>query len=84
MNGKGEDTGVPTVIFKPLLVADSWRKANVRPLFKNAGRNNPGNYKLASLMSVVGRLLGNISRNQINLHLERHRLIKILGEHQPG
>ena len=39
--------------------------ANVVPLFKKGNRNDPGNYRLVSLTSVVGRLMEKVLRDRI-------------------
>eukprot|EP00061_Rhincodon_typus_P009918 g33776.t1 len=47
-----------------------WRIANVVPMFKKVGRDNPANYRPVSLLSVVGKLLEKILRDRIYSHME--------------
>jgi len=41
-------------------VPKDWKLANVVPLFKKGSKDNPGNQRPVSLMSVVGKLLERI------------------------
>eukprot|EP00061_Rhincodon_typus_P003200 g19519.t1 len=56
-------------------VPEDWRLANVVPLFKKRCRDNPGNYRPVSLMSVVGKLLEKILRDKTYAHLEENGLV---------
>ncbi|GCB73634.1 hypothetical protein scyTo_0002714 [Scyliorhinus torazame] len=56
-------------------VPEDWRIANVVPLFKKGSKGNPGNYRLVSLTSVVGKLLERILRDRIYSHLEANGCI---------
>ncbi|GAB0183885.1 mitochondrial enolase superfamily member 1 [Grus japonensis] len=38
-------------------VPDDWRLANVTPIYKKGWKENPGNYRPASLTSVPGKIL---------------------------
>ena len=58
------------------MVPEDWRIANVVPLFKKGSRDNPGNYRLVSLTSVVDKVLERIIRDRIYNHLERNNLIR--------
>ena len=56
-------------------VPEDWRVANIVPLFQKGRRDNPGNYRLVSLTSVVGKLVEKILRDRMCSHLEENRLI---------
>ena len=57
------------------VVPESWRIANVIPIFKKGDRSLSSNYRPISLTSIVGKLLEAIISNSIRNHLEKHRLI---------
>ena len=54
-----------TIIFNKSLiegvVPDSWKEAEVVPIFKKGKRDDPGNYSPVSLTSVCGKLWKTIS-----------------------
>ena len=76
---RDEIAGPLTEIFVSSLdtgeVLEDWRIANVVPLVKKGSKDNPGNYRSVSLMSVVGKLLEKILRDRIYVHLELNNLI---------
>jgi len=41
-------------------VSEDWRKAKVTPVFKKGRMEDPGNYRLASLTSIPGKLMEHI------------------------
>ena len=57
------------VVFQESLEAgripEDWKVANVTPLFKKGGRQQMGNYRLASLTSVIGKILESIIKDEI-------------------
>ena len=59
---RDEIAGPRTEIFVSSLdtgeVPEDWQIANVVPLFKKGSKDNLGNYRPVSLMSVAGKLLG--------------------------
>lgn len=61
MESKGRNCGTLVEIFVSLIakgeVPEEWRIANVVPLFKQDCKEKTKNYRLASLMAVVGKLL---------------------------
>jgi len=38
-------------------VPEDWRKANVTPVFKKGKKEDPGNYRLVSLTSILGKVM---------------------------
>eukprot|EP00061_Rhincodon_typus_P018373 g47525.t1 len=75
-----EIVGTLTKIFVSSLatgeIPEDWRVANVVPVFKKGNRDNPGNYRPTSLISVVWKLLVRILRDRIYAHLKKHGLIR--------
>eukprot|EP00061_Rhincodon_typus_P011696 g36916.t1 len=73
------------VIFQNLLdygaVPAHWKIANVMPLFRKGGRQKMGNYRLVSLISVVGKMLESIIKEKIARHQDR---IYPIGQTQHG
>ena len=41
-------------------MSEDWRKAKVTPVFKKGRMEDPGNYRLASLTSIPGKLMEHI------------------------
>ena len=68
-----------TIIFNKSLsegvVPDSWKEAEVVPIFKKGKRDDPGNYRPVSLTSVCGKIMEKIVRKEIVDHLERNEVI---------
>ena len=71
--------GPLTIIFNKSLsegvVPDSWKEAEVVPIFKKGKRDDPGNYRPVSLTSVCGKIMEKIVRKEIVDHLERNEVI---------
>lgn len=42
-------------------VANDWRRTTVAPIFKKGKKDNPGNYRLVSLILVSGKILDQVS-----------------------
>ena len=65
-----------TIIFNKSLregvVPDTWKEAEVVPIFKKGKRDDPGNYRPVSPKSVCGKIMKKIVRNEIVGHLERN------------
>ena len=38
-------------------VLEDWRKANVTPIFNKGKKEDPGNYRLVSLTSILGKMM---------------------------
>ncbi|KAK4830017.1 hypothetical protein QYF61_008280 [Mycteria americana] len=75
------------VLTKPLSIIyqQSWltgevpadrRLANVTPVFKKGGKEDPGNYRPVSLTSVPGKLMEQIILSAITWHVENNQGIK--------
>ena len=66
-----------TMIFNKSLkegvVPNSWKEAEVVPIFKKGKRDDPGNYRPVSLTS--GKIMEKIVRKEIVDHLERNEII---------
>ena len=71
--------GPLTIIFNKSLsegvVPDSWKEAEVVPIFKKGKRDDPGNYRPVSLTSVCGKIMEKMVRKEIVDHLERNEVI---------
>ena len=57
------------------IVPQEWKRANITPLFKRGSRSEPGNYRLTSLTSYLGKILQAIIKDDILHHLTVHSLI---------
>ena len=71
--------GPLTIIFNKSLsegvVPDSWKEAEVVPIFKKGKRDDPSNYRPVSLTIVCGKIMEKIVRKEIVDHLERNEVI---------
>ena len=67
-----------TMIFNKSLkegvVPNSWKEAEVVPIFKKGKRDDPGNYRPVSLTSICGKIMEKIVRKEIVEHLERNEI----------
>ena len=54
------------------VVPNSWKETEVVQIFKKGKRDDPGNYRPAS---VCGKIMEKIVRNEIVDHLERNEII---------
>ncbi len=65
-----------TLIFKKTLhegkLPESWKIANVAPIYKSGSKKKPENYRPISLTSVPCKLMEKIIRNEIVEHMERN------------
>ena len=43
------------------VIPDSWKEAEVVPIFKKVKRDDPGNYRPVSLTSVCGKIMEQLS-----------------------
>ena len=57
------------------VVPFEWKEANIIPLFKKGSRNKSDNYRLASLTSVICKLLERLIKEHMVDFLVRHKLL---------
>ena len=57
-------------------VPEDWRVVSVTPSFKKGSREELGNYRPVSLISVVGKVLETLIKDQMRNHLNKYKLIK--------
>ena len=55
-------------------VPDSWKEANVTPIFKKGDKKKPGNYRPVSLTSTLSKLMETIIRDEIINYLNTNSL----------
>ena len=63
------------------IVPESWKTANVTPIFKKGDKRDPSNYRPVSLTSTIGKIMEKIIRDHINKHMQ---LNKLYSPHQHG
>ena len=51
-------------------VPDNWRLANVMPVYKKGWKEDPGNYRPASLTSVPGKIMEQIILSALTGHVQ--------------
>ena len=56
---------------------DSWKDANVTPLFKKGDKSKPGNYCPVSLTSVVGKIMESIIKVKTAEHKENNNFLSV-------
>jgi len=57
-------------------VPEDWRKANVTPVFKMGKKEDPGNYRLVSLTSIMGKVMKQLILEVINKQVEEKKFIR--------
>jgi len=57
-------------------VPEDWRKATVTPIFKKGKKEDPGNYRLVSLTSVLGKVMEQLILEVIIKHVEEKNVIR--------
>jgi len=57
-------------------VPEDWRKASVTPVFKKGKKEDPGNYRLVSLTSIPGKMMGQIILEVIINQVEEKKAIR--------
>ena len=57
------------------VVCDSWKEANVTPIFKKGDKKKPGNYRPVSLTSSLSKLMETIVRDEIIKYLNANSLL---------
>jgi len=51
-------------------VPDDWRIANVTPIYKQDQKEDPGNYRPVSLISVPGKIMEQITLSALTGHVK--------------
>ncbi|CAM5122730.1 unnamed protein product [Eretmochelys imbricata] len=57
-------------------VPDDWKKANVVRIFKKGKKEDPGNYRPVSLTSVPGKIMEQVLKESILMHLHERKVIR--------
>jgi len=57
-------------------VPEDWRKAKVTPIFKKGKKEDPGNYRLVSLTSIPGKMMGQLILEAIMKQVEEKKVIR--------
>jgi len=57
-------------------VPEDWRKANVTPIFKKGKKENPGNYRLVRLTSILGKMMEQLILDVIIKQVEEKKVIR--------
>ena len=55
---------------------EDWRKANVTPIFKKGKKEDPGNYRLVSLTSILGKVMEQLILEVIIKQVEEKKVIR--------
>ncbi|KFP27131.1 RNA-directed DNA polymerase from mobile element jockey, partial [Colius striatus] len=71
------------VVAKPLSIifeqswrtGKDWRKANVTPVFKKGRKDDPGNCRLVSLTSILGKVMEQLILNVMTKHMIKKMVI---------
>ncbi|GAB0190798.1 mitochondrial enolase superfamily member 1 [Grus japonensis] len=61
-------------------VPEDWRKVNVTPVFKKGKKEDPGNYRPVSFISIPGKVMEQLVIDVISKHVEE----KVIGSGQHG
>jgi len=55
-------------------LASDWKVGNISPIHKKGSRQTPGNYRSVSLTSIVGKIMEQLIRDVITVHLVTNKL----------
>jgi len=64
-------------------VSEDWRKANVNSVFKKGKKEDPGNYRPVSLISIPGKVMEQLILEAIIKQLEKIRLSGVVSMDSP-
>ncbi|KFP27790.1 RNA-directed DNA polymerase from mobile element jockey, partial [Colius striatus] len=56
-------------------VPEDWKKANVTPVFKKGKKEDLGNYRTVSLISIPGKVIEQLILGAVSRHLKDRRII---------
>jgi len=57
-------------------VSKDWRKANDIPIFKQGKKEDPGNYRLASLILIPGKMKEQLILETISRYMKNKKIIR--------
>jgi len=64
-------------------VSEDWRKANVTPIFKKGQKEDPGNYRMVRLTSILGKKAAQFILEVIIKQVEEKRLSVVVSMDSP-
>ena len=68
-----------STIFNTSLATDKlpieWKQANISPIHKKGSKTLPQNYRPVSITSVVGKIMEEIIRDTITVHMKENELL---------
>ena len=64
-----------TVIWREKFVPPQWREGLIVNLFKKGDKEDPGNYRGVTLLSVVGKVFCKVLYNRLVKHLDKGRAL---------
>ncbi|KFP28573.1 RNA-directed DNA polymerase from mobile element jockey, partial [Colius striatus] len=56
-------------------VPEDWRRANITPVFKKGKKDNLGNHRSVSLISILGKMMEQLILNTISKHMKEKMVI---------
>ena len=71
------------VVWREEFVPPQWREGLIVNLFKKGDKEDPGNYRGITLLSVVGKVLCKVLNNRLVQHFDKdavlHKVKQVLG-----